>query len=376
MAKKSYIGVSNLAHKIKKGYFGVSNLARKIKKAYIGVGGVARPCWSGGELAYYGTATALSAARKSLSATSVGDYALFGAGNYTTVDAYNKSLTRSTPTASSSARQYGAATSVGNYALFAGGYNVSSVDAYNKSLTRSTPTALSSARQYAAATTVGNYALFAGGSNQIKSVDAYNASLVRSTATDLNNTSYDFAGTTVGGYALFAGGHEAVYNTSGNVLNVVNAYTASLVKSTPTVMSVARKSLAATTVGDYALFGGGRTTTSGTTATTVVDAYNKSLVRSTPTALNSRTIEPNATTVGDYALFGGGFIYGSSGYPSAQSTMTAYDASLVKSTPTALSVARYGMGATSIGDYALFGGGTTSSFNGYESAVVDAYVVA
>ena len=53
------------------------------------------------ELAYYGVATPLSAARCDLAATSVGDYALFG-GGYTgsysaVVDAYNTSLTRSTP---------------------------------------------------------------------------------------------------------------------------------------------------------------------------------------------------------------------------------------------------------------------------------------
>ena len=102
MAKKAYIGVDGKARKIKKGYVGVDGKARKIKKAYIGIGGVARPCWSGGELAYYGAITALSSARAGLSATTVGNYALFGGGdagnNSAVVDAYDASLTRSIPT--------------------------------------------------------------------------------------------------------------------------------------------------------------------------------------------------------------------------------------------------------------------------------------
>ena len=80
MAKGAYIGVNNVARKIKKGFVGVVGVARKIKRASIGIGGVARPCWSGGELAYYGTVTALATARHSLGATTVGDYALFGGG--------------------------------------------------------------------------------------------------------------------------------------------------------------------------------------------------------------------------------------------------------------------------------------------------------
>ncbi len=59
--------------------------------------------------------------------------------------------------------------------MFGGGEassRLSTVDAYNTSLTRSTPTALSVARSYLAATTVGNYALFGGGEYDA-TVDAY-----------------------------------------------------------------------------------------------------------------------------------------------------------------------------------------------------------
>ena len=103
--------------------------------------------------------SALSVARARLAATTVGTYALFGGGAtssdiLSTVNAYNTSLTKSTPTALSQAREELAATTVGNYALFGGGIVSKTVDAYDTSLTRSTPTALSQSRHDLAATTV------------------------------------------------------------------------------------------------------------------------------------------------------------------------------------------------------------------------------
>ena len=68
---------------------------------------------------------------------------------------------------------------------------------------------------------------------------------------------------------------------------------------TITPLSQARANLAATTVGDYALFGGG-------SSSSVVDAYNSALARSTPTGLSQARANLAATTVGRYALFGGG----------------------------------------------------------------------
>ena len=75
MSKGIYIGVDNIARKVKKGYVGVDNKARKIKKGYIGVGGIARPFYSAEpEVTYYGAAPDLSAARNGLAAANVGNY--------------------------------------------------------------------------------------------------------------------------------------------------------------------------------------------------------------------------------------------------------------------------------------------------------------
>lgn len=48
MAKGQYIGVNNVARKVKQQYIGVDNVARKVKSGYIGVNNVARQFFSGG----------------------------------------------------------------------------------------------------------------------------------------------------------------------------------------------------------------------------------------------------------------------------------------------------------------------------------------
>ena len=129
MAKAVYVGVGSKARKMKKAYIGIGGKARKVKKMYIGVGGKARLCYSA-ELEKVGMATALSTTRYDMRAATVGKYALF-AGGYiskssfgysvsSSVDAYNTSLTKSTPTELSCKRCGHAAASVGGYALFAG----------------------------------------------------------------------------------------------------------------------------------------------------------------------------------------------------------------------------------------------------------------
>jgi hypothetical protein len=68
--------------------------------------------------------------------------------------------------------------------------------------------------------------------------------------------------------------------------------------------------------------------------------------------------------VGDYALFGGG----TSGNP-VYATVDAYDTSLTRSVLVNLSVARRYLAATTVGDCAVFGGGWVGD-------AVDAYMAA
>jgi hypothetical protein len=244
------------------------SVARKIKKGYVGVGGVARPCWGGGELTSYGNVNnGLSLARTSLAATTIGDYALFGGGYDTSgryvsnVDAYDKSLTRTTPTSLSTGRRNLAATTVGDYALFGGGFTSGTavtnvVNAYDTSLTRTSASTFTLARGKLAATTVGNYALFGGGytSSTVVTavVHAYDTSLTRTSPTSLSTGRYYLAATSIGEYAIFAGGY-----TGSDVNARVDIYDSLLTRKPFKYLYTGRQKLAATTVGNYALFGGG-----------------------------------------------------------------------------------------------------------------------
>lgn len=354
------------------------SVARKIKKAYIGIGGVARPCWSGGELEYYGTIEPLLDGRAYMAATTVGDYAVFGGGMRPSdltgtglVEVYNSGLVRSLPSAYLSvARGYLAATTVGNYALFGGGHGSrqyqTTVDAYSSSLVKSTPTAFSTPRGWATATTVGNYAYFLCGrstdTNCLNSADYYDGSLTHSFWTSLTNWGkYDLASTTVGNCAIFGGGYIKANNAPDNEVKTIDS---SFTVKKADNLSVARYQHVATTVGNYALFGGGFYST----YSAVVDAYNSSLTRSVVTPLSVARIRAAATTLGNYALFGGG--------ESANdfvSTVDVYDESLTRTTAHDMSEIKYYHEAITVGKYALFGGGLSTS--GY-SAVVDAYTIA
>ena len=175
------------------------------------------------------------------------------------------------------------------------------------------------------------------------------------TATDLSNARSSLAATTVGNYALFGGGSS--YSSTSVYHSTVDAYDTSLTRTTATNLSQKREGLAATTVGNYALFGGGYSYSSTSVYHSTVDAYDTSLTRTTATDLSQGRYGLEATTVGNYALFGGGY---------SSSTVDAYDTSLTRTTATDLSQGRYGLAVTTVGNYALFGGGSSSS-------TVDAY---
>ena len=374
-----------VAHKISPIYLGIDDLARMVKKAYIGIGDVARPCWSMGEVAYYGTINALSKGRSGLAAASVGDYALFGGGgglysaDYNcTVDAYSGSLTKVDVLSLSTPGLYDVcAASVGNHALFAGrigSVTQCEVIAYDENLTQSFPTDLSRGRRGIATTTNGKYALFGGGYDYMgysKTVDAYNENLTRTTPTALSQGRDNFAATYFGKYALFGGGYGPAPS-----LNTVDAYDDNLTRTTPAALSQARRSLAATSVGKHALFGGGSASHSPYDSY-VVDAYDDNLTRTTPTALSQGRSLLAATSLQNYALFGGGDY--------STSSVDVYDERLTRTNPNRLSYGRESLAATSVGNYALFAGGYSTVYyddedgESYEEEVyystVDAYTV-
>ena len=295
-----------------------------------------------------------------------------GSVNYTKFTPTGGVVWHGNATPLSKARYSPAATTVGNYALFAGGATgnsykngLSTVDAYDTSLTRTIPTELSQARYNMAAATVGNYALFAGGksisNSQLDNVDAYDTSLTQTIPTALSEALERLAATTVGNYALFGGGHRY---TDKNGLSTVDAYDTSLTRTIPTELSQARYNMAAATVGNYALFAGGYNSQK-------VEAYDSSLTQTILDYLSGSTANHMAaTSIDEYALFCG------VGSHASLKHAYAYDISLARTIPESLSVNRGYLSATTVGNYALFAGGTSDLVNMKDVfSTVDVYTV-
>lgn len=363
MAKKAYIGVGNLAKKGKKIYIGIDGKARKVKKAYIGVNGVARPWWGGGDLKYYGSLSGIMA--KDLAATNNGTYALFGGGrtlntNSFAVVAINSALTR-TSAPNLSVGVYPSAARSGNYAIFAGLAN-GTVECYNTSLTKVTKS-LSAERSGMGAATVNNYAVFAGGSGYSKTVEAFDTSLTRHTASQLSTGVLECRGTTVGNYALFGGGRTGETSAT----NFANAYNASLTRVNISALTGIRANCSAATVGNHAVFAGGFTSRGSSgemmISTNTAVAYDGSLTKSMAPSLSHQRGDHVAVTIGDHMVVACGYTTEvrngeDTGY--VASPDETYDEGLTHRVLSSYYKA-WAAAATTIGDYAIIGGGCYST---------------
>lgn len=156
------------------------------------------------------------------------------------------------------------------------------------------------------------------------------------------------AATSVGNYAIFCDGNKP------SSICYLESYDASLILRMTQLAKVPREQGAAAAVGDYALFGGG----------TNADDYQRSsnvyITNSSLTTFPLQTLTTNvtllaATTVGNYAIFGGGFSNSSS------SIYTVFDNELTKVTQGWFPINAGSLAATTVGNYALFGGGYWSS---------------
>ena len=389
MAKKLYVEVGGKTRKAKKGYVSVDGKARKIKKAYVGVDGKARAFWSGGELRYYGTATALSVGRVNIQGVSTSHHALFGGGyngaRKSTVEAYNTSLTRTTP----SKLECGGGSDVigapaGQYAIFTisdgspyGGTSILSADAYDSSLTRSTINAGKSIRFFSSIpASIQSAAIFSGGCSynrpQLEPVHSYSYAVTSGlTITRISNlgTGESPTACSFGTNALYAGGetrskgYAPLYIPAQSASAKVFYYNSSLTVGTAPALAVGKVGMASATNGKYALFAGGVTyNTEGKRASSnTVDAYDTSLTRTNPTAL-SATDAFYGASLGNYSLFA-----------SKSNDVNVYDQSLTRTTLRKLSVERTGVASATIGNYALYAGGKISDDN-YSNAV-DVYTI-
>ena len=181
------------------------------------------------------------------------------------------------------------------------------------------------------------------------------------TVTGLTASAQELAATTVGNYAIFAGGYGGSYRNS------VDIYDETLTHTQPSnLLTTATTNLAATTVGDYALFGGGQT--ANTSYSYNVEGYNTSLTHYSAETMYTARASLAATTVGNYALFAGG--YSGDGNASA---VDSYNGSLTRNAANPLVYARNTLAATTVGNHALFGGGIYTASTPVQRNTVDVY---
>lgn len=373
MAKSALLTIDGTYRRIKSGYITVNSVYRKLKSAYITIGGVYRPCWGAG-VQYYGAGPEMAKTAYYLAAASVGQYAIF-AGGYLTSQTnvfgiVAGALGNYTANNLSYVRQELAATTLGNHAIFAGGRQSSSlgygyVDAYDDNLTQTAPSSIRRCYAHAAAT-VGDIAIFAGGisdNGEYSYGEMFNSDLTLSTSTlvSLNAPRYDLAATTVGDIAIFAGGYSNINYSYSSVVDLINSEGTNVTQTSTPKLSRSRSELAATTVGNYAIFAGGYSSVYG--HQDLVDVYDSTGTRLAADPLRVGRSGLAATTIGDFAIFAGG--YGSKGTESNnyRSEVDVYDNYLTHYTPdtmeflTDLSSAKYRHAATAIGGLAIFAGG-------------------
>lgn len=181
MAKKAYIGVSNVAKNIKKMYVGVNGVAKKVKKGYVGVNNIARLFFApvSGTLVFDRSITDyndFNAWEKMERGINIGDYLLFCGGRngytnssqYERVSVINKSFTRCYADWLSRKLEETGTTSLSTYAISAGGYGYSyvssTIHAYNSALTQTTGS-MTYLRRSMGSVVVNDSAYFVGGTN-------------------------------------------------------------------------------------------------------------------------------------------------------------------------------------------------------------------
>ena len=320
-------------------------IAHKIRKAYIGIGGVARPCWSGGELAYYGMVAELATPTYNRAAVTLENHALFAGGGIKNAYIFDKSLVMSSIPDLSGTRVYAFGARAGNYAIISGAYGYSSrlttADVYSGDFTRSTITR-SSEYQRAPGVSVPWGAVFTqleGSSSGVATVIDENLT-IKTSDYAYNLSTYYTKGAATKTRAIFAGEY--------------GGYLAKSVNSDMTVTQMdnlsayKQNSLTASFIGNAFFAGGSNTKPNTAVRQTSVDMYDDDLTHSTISPLSATKYGSPASEVD------GGALEENLVFPGTTATETTdvYDQELVHTT-LSLDVAIPGTSAN-VGNFLLF----------------------
>lgn len=387
--KKVYLGLSNgttsVANKTKEIYIGVNGVAHRIKRGYIGINGIAHLFYS-----YLKTVSKLNnignlaTGKHFLGGTSTESHAIFAGGNtggststYSkTVELFDIDCISTSTNNLTTAKSRVAAEKINNIAVFAGGQSGSStynaaVNAYNDAGTSVTVSGgnLGQARRNIAAAALDEYIFFGGGcganSTTYTNVDVYDTSLVKpSTTCALTTKRAYLAAGRIGNFVLFGGGYTGSADSA-----VIDAFSNTLVRSSPTALGVARDTLAAATAGKCIIFLGGDTTFNDSFSS-AIDIYNDSLVRTlSESSLSGVTAKYShrGVSMEEHALFCGGNT--SSG---GIDEVNVFNDAGVLTTNLTLSVSRVIPASAYFNSRAFIAGGNNTTNNTY-SATIDIF---
>lgn len=375
IGNKTQIGteIKPLAREVCHLYIGVENIARPIYKAYVGVGGVARPFWHGGagRVEYYGEITPLRLPLIHQGAASTTDYAFFGGGGTlgsstvrNSVYAYDNILTQFYDGLKlEKAVERPSAAAIDNYVAFVGGENDGTSvfnhgTAFSNTLTQIT-TLAGIARRRSAGTNIGNHCMIFAGGSTYYSTDAgqsattyvYSSNLTQSTIT-LPFSTVNAAATSIGDYAIVGGG--GWYSSAIDSAAAINK---DLTITSVNSLSAADDGWTAESTKTHAIF---------KLLGTQGDAYDKDLIHTQLTSLPAGS--GVSSPLGDYALFGA----------SQPVIFSPNLTTLVAPESTADRVSGFDdyIAGAEVGKYALFAGGAkTITPSSVGSNVVTAYTL-
>ncbi len=383
MAKKMYVGVSDVARKVSKMYVGINGVARKIKKAYVGVGGVARLFFTlhSGNFTKRQIQTR-NALDEAASAHNT-NYVLIGGGEAraqsassttanTTVDAFDNNLTRTACEDLSVMRGSRGASSE-NYAMIAS--QSSTVNIYNNNLAKQTMD-ISIAQSGAPGGDTLNHCVFGANANPPSSTSGTMSALVcinKSTLAITNATGLNFNNSTIFDPAGCSRFKDDWY-TLGLYESFMQHYDKNLTKLSNisiTNYTTARVRMGVGATSDYLFCGGGATQTSGANATNSAFCFDANLTGTALSPLGGYAYALSATGNDEYCFF----INGGSASGSSTNIVTRYNSSLTRSTSTSTYAGLWSYGAIEFkGNIYAPNGRYNSGGQSYNSGNIDVWI--